>query len=187
MSDTATPANGSSVAWGSPEQQRITARRHAADKRLQFYGLGAIGLAILLLGILVASLVRTGYVSFVQSKVSLEIPLSAERIDPKNPEKANYRVIVRNAFRDLFPNIKNNKELRHIDKILSSEARFIVRDYVVANPDMIGKTVTFDLPLSDPFDQLHKKVIPSEVEALDATRDRTVQDACQSQCGQHRG
>lgn len=152
--------------WGSDAHKRMVARRHAADKRLQFYGMAAIGLAILLLGILVASLVRTGYVSFIQTKVNLEIPLESSRIDATKPQAANYRVIVRNAFRALFPEVKGNRNLRNIDKILSSEARFIVRDYVVANPDMIGKMVTLDLPLSDPFDQLHKGVIPSQVEAL---------------------
>ncbi len=165
MSDTAT-AKSPAEYWGSEEQKRKTARRHAADKRLQYCGLGAIGLAILLLGILVASLIRTGHVAFVQTKVQLEIPLDASRIDAKKPADANYRLIVRNAFRALFPNVKGNKALRNVDRILSSEARFIVRDYVIANADMVRKTVTLELALSDPFDQLHKGVIPSQVEAL---------------------
>ena len=165
MSDTALQKHPADF-WNSEEQKRKLARRHAADKRLQFYGMGAIGLAILLLGILVASLVSTGYVAFVQSKVQMEIPLDASKIDAEKPGAANYRVIVRNAFRSLFPNVRSPKAQRNVDRILSSEARFIVRDHVVANPNLIGQTITMDLPLSDPFDQLHKGVIPSEVEAL---------------------
>ena len=102
MSDTAIQKNPAGF-WNSEEQKRKLARRHAADKRLQYFGMGAIGLAILLLGILVASLVSTGYVAFVQSKVRMEIPLDAAKIDAEKPRDANYRVIVRNAFRSLFP------------------------------------------------------------------------------------
>lgn len=165
MSDTTvsdSPAHG----WGSVEQKRKLKRRYGADRRLQFYGMAAIGLSILLLGILVTSLVRTGYKAFVQTKVEMEIPLEAKRIDPKNPAAANYRVISRNAFRSLFPDVKGRTAQRSIDKILSSEARFIVRSFVIDNPDKIGKTVRLILPLSDPFDQLHKNVIPAQVEAL---------------------
>ncbi len=165
MSDIASTNNAPSY-WDSDKHRRTLARRHAADKRLQFYGLAAIGMAILLLGILVTSLVSTGYVAFVQSKVTLEVPLESSKIDANNPGAANYRVIVRNAFRKLFPDVQGARNIRNVDRILSSEARFIVRDYVVANPDMIGKTATLELPLSDPFDQLNKGVIPSQVEAL---------------------
>ena len=165
MSDTAA-SKGLASRLGSPEHEKKVRRRYAADRRLQFYGIAAIGLAVLLLGILVASLIQTGYKSFVQTKILLEVPLDAKRIDINNPGKANYRVIVRNAFRALFPDVKGRRNLRNLDKILSSEARFIVRDYVVANPDEIGKTIKIALPLSDPFDQLYKNVIPSQVPAL---------------------
>ena len=75
--------------WASPQARRNLRRRYAADRRLQFYGLAAIGLAILLLGILVVSLVRTGYTAFVQTKMELEIFLDPKRIDPENPRAGN--------------------------------------------------------------------------------------------------
>ncbi len=152
--------------WLSPGQQKNIRRRYRADRRLQIYGLLAIAMAILLLGILVFSLVRTGYKSFVQTKVTFPITLDSQRIKASDPGRGNYRVIVRNAFRALFPDVKGRRPLNDLDKILSSEARFIVRDRVVSNPDLIGKTVDFTLPLSDPFDQLFKNVIPAELLAL---------------------
>jgi phosphate transport system permease protein len=165
MSDTVTGGKASRHGWTSPEQKRRIRRRYAADRRLQFYGLAAIGLAVVLLGILVASLVHTGYKAFVQSKVTFEVFLDPERIDPAKPEAGNYRVVAREAFRALFPEAKGRRELRNIDRIVSSEARFLIRTFAIDNPDEIGKIVTLTVPLSDPFDQLHKGVIPAMLDA----------------------
>ncbi len=167
MSDTAIkPTQGHRIEWGSEQQLKNVKRRYAADRRLQLFGLGAISLAVLLLGILVFSLVQTGYKSFVQTKVLVEIPLDHPSIKRDEPGKGSYRVIVRNAFRSNFPEVSGRRDLRNVDRILSSQARFIVRDYVVANPELVGQTIKIALPLSDPFDQLHKKVIPSQIAAL---------------------
>lgn len=173
MSDLAAGGRDDLHDWASDANQSRTKKRHAADKRLQFYGLAAIGLAISLLGILVVSLVMKGYTAFVQTKIDLPIELDTSKFDPQNPSKGPYRSAVRNAFLALFPDVENRSEKRNLQKILSSEARFIVRDYMVSNPDAIGKKITLQLPLSDPFDQLHKGVIPSQIEALSRGERRT--------------
>lgn len=165
MTDTA-PTAPSPHAWDSAASQKMVKRRYAADRRLQLFGLGAIWLAIGLLGILVVSLVQSGYTAFVQSKVQVEVQLDPSKIDRADPGKANYRVIAREAFRSLFPDVSGRAALRDIDHIMSSEARFILRDHVVDHPEEIGKIITLTLPLSDPFDQLNKNVIPSRIEAL---------------------
>ena len=173
MSDIA--AAGKSVFYDEDDNKarRRIRKRYAADRRLQYYGLGAIGLAILLLGILLVSLIAQGYTAFVQTKIDLPIELDASKFDAENPFKGPYRGAVRQAFLALFPDVTNRREKRNLQKIISSEARFIVRDYAVRNPDIIGKKVTLTLPLSDPFDQLHKGVIPSEIEALTRGEKRT--------------
>jgi len=37
---------------------------------------------------------------------------------------------------------------------------------VVSHPDAVGTTIKLVVPVSDPFDQLHKKMIPAEIEVL---------------------
>jgi phosphate transport system permease protein len=167
MSDLAAKPSGAHD-WGSEANKRRIQARYRADRRLRLFGLAAIGLAILLLGILVGSLVLSGYKSFVQSKVELPIFLDPGKIDAQKPAAGNYRVVVRNAIRGLMPNVTDRKERRALERIFSSQARFTVRDYTIAHPDMIGQTVTFFVPLSDPFDQLNKDVIPSRITALSA-------------------
>jgi len=152
--------------WGSGATKRRVRRRYAADRRLQIYGLGAIALAVTLLGVLFTSLIFTGYVAFVTTKVDLTIYLDPSQIDPSKPADANYRKLTRDAFLGLFPDVTSKKEQRDLAKILSSGAPYIVRDYLVDHPGEIGKTVTIPVPLSDPYDQLYKGVIPSRIDAL---------------------
>jgi phosphate transport system permease protein len=141
-------------------------RRYAADRRLQIYGLSAIGLAVCLLGVLFASLIFTGYVAFTTTKVSLSVFLDAKEIDPAKPADANYRKLTRDAFFALFPDVTSKKEQRDLFKILSSGAPYIVRDYIVDHPEDIGKTVKIPVPVSDPYDQIYKGVIPARIDAL---------------------
>ncbi|WP_083567556.1 phosphate ABC transporter permease PstA [Hyphomicrobium sp. CS1GBMeth3] len=152
--------------WNSADTRRRVRRRYAANRRLQIYGLGAIGFAILLLGTLFSSLIFTGYVAFTTTKVKLAVHLDAGDIDPAKPESANYRKLTRDAFLAYFPGVSGQKEQRDLQKILSSGAPYIVRDYIVANKGDIGNVATITVPLSDPYDQLYKGVIPSHIEAL---------------------
>lgn len=152
--------------WASDQARRRVRRRYAADRRLQAYGIIAIGLAIGLLGILVASLIVTGAPAFFQSKVDLEVYIDPSKVDPADPAKGNFRSIVREAFLAQVPPPETDKQTTEVLKILTSDAPYIVRDYVTAHPDTIGKRITIPIALSDPFDQLHKGVIPKEVEAL---------------------
>ena len=152
--------------WASADSRRRLRRRYAADRRLQAYGIIAIGLAVGLLGVLVTSLVITGAPAFVQTKVDLAVYVDPAQVDAEDPAKGNYRILVREALAPFYPADVTDRQKTEIGKILTSDAPYIVRDYVVAHPDSIGKTITLPIAVSDPFDQLHKGVIPKEVDAL---------------------
>jgi len=152
--------------FASEESNRRVRRRYAADRRLQAYGIIAIGLAIGLLGILLTSLIITGYPAFTQTKVNLEIYIDPAKVDPKDPAQGNFRAIVRESLVSNFPEAATDKQKTDLTKILTSDATYIVRDYVVRHPETIGQRITLPIPVSDPFDQLYKGVIPKEVDAL---------------------
>jgi phosphate transport system permease protein len=173
MSDAIAQARGGRTRenyWGTNAAKRRVRRRYAADRRLQYYGLGSIGLAIALLGILFSSLIFSGYVAFFTTKIGLTIYLDPNVIDKANPGAANYRKMARDAFFTYFPEVPSPKERRQLGKLLSSGAPYVVRNYVIAHPEEIGDLVEIKVPLSDPFDQLHKGVIPREIDALSGDR-----------------
>jgi len=166
MTDTTPTEIASASYWGSDAEKKRVKARYAADRRLQFYGLGAIALAIVLLGILVVSLITAGYQAFVQTKVNLPVYVDPQYVNADDIRGGNFRLIARNAFQKLFPEVTNRGEVRELNKLMTSNAPYIVRDYVAANPESIGKTVTLQIALSDPYDQLHKGVMPPYLDAL---------------------
>lgn len=153
--------------WASSEANiRRIKRRYAANRRLQFYGLLAISLAIGLLGTLLGAIGYEGYKSFYQSKATLQFRLDPALIDPQNPGAGNYRRVIQTALEQYFPEARTPPERRQLGAIFSSQIDYVLRDYVVANPGLIGQTVPLAVPLSDPFDQLEKSVIPRYFAAL---------------------
>jgi len=145
--------------WHSGDANRRVRKRHARDRSLRYAGLGAIALALALLGILVSSLLYSGRHAFTQSVVELEYFIDPLKISRDDPAKGSYRSIVKKTILSHFPEVTNGREQRRIVKILSGGAKYLLRDHIVYNPEMVGKTILLELPLSDPYDQLHKGVI----------------------------
>lgn len=144
------------IDWNSQDIQRRVRRRHAAERRLKLLGLGAITLALSLLGLLIVSLTYMGHKAFVQTMVEVPVYIDPALVKPDNVFKGNYRTIARTAFLGLLPDIAEKRDQTNAFKMLSPGAPWIVRDRVLADPSLIGKTVTMSLPLADPMDQLHK-------------------------------
>jgi phosphate transport system permease protein len=155
---------------GSDSVKRRLRRRYAADRRLKYYGLAAIGFAIFVLAVLISSLVATGYTAFVQSVVELRVFVDPKFVKSEDFAGGNYRVITRQALANEFPDVKALRQQTALLRLLTSDAPYIVRDYVVSHPDSVGKTVTISIPFSDPFDQLHKGVIPAYLDPLRPTQ-----------------
>ncbi len=152
--------------WGSDVARSRVKRRYFHDRILQWLGLGSIGTAMLLLAILLSSLVSTGYPAFMTTKVELDVFIDPKLVTPENPGKGNFRKITRDAFDKYFPDVTSRSDKRRLYKIMSSGAPFNLRKHVLNNPELIGQTFKFAVPLSDPYDQLYKGVIPRQIEAL---------------------
>ncbi|WP_374627557.1 phosphate ABC transporter permease PstA [Devosia sp.] len=133
-------------------------RRYAADARLRLYGIVAILSAVGLLGVLLVTLIIGGAQAFVQTHARVDFPISAEHINADDLSKSNWRAIVSDGAKLLWPELTGPK-LRDAAKLMTNNTQFFVRDAVVRDPSVIGKTVTLEVPLSDPFDQLNKGVI----------------------------
>jgi len=152
-----------SVEWTTKATAAHRRRRHAADRRLRLYGIAAISLAIGLLAILIISLIGTGHKAFVQTMVRVDFPISSERVQPENIAAGNFRGVVSDALSAMFPEVVGPPELRSLGQILTNNTQFMVRDAVIADPSVIGGSVTLRVPASDPFDQLNKGVVSRDI------------------------
>src|SRR3546814_10746709 len=132
---------------------------------MRLYGLAAIGLAIGLLAILIGSLVLSGYTAFVQTKVPLQVYVDPAQVEADDIGGGNYRKLARDAFLDLLPAELSRPQQRSYLAMLSSGAPYLLRDRVMADPSLVGQTMTIRAPLADPIDQFPKGIIPRDVPA----------------------
>ena len=138
---------------------------------LQVLGITAIIFAFLMLFILVASLISSGYQAFTQTHIEIEIYIDPEKISEEKLPRGNFRSVLQTAISEQFPDITGNSNQRSLAKIMSNGAQFMLRDHIVANPNLIGSNITLKVPTSDPYDQLNKGLIdrgtPEEYRRLD--------------------
>lgn len=133
------------------------ARRRRAEWGLRMLGLGALAAAGLMLLTLLSSLIATGLPAFRQTHVTLEFPVRAD-LTVEKLAGANWRGMVQEGVKALFPGAEA-AELKKLAAIPSSGAQYMLRDAVIAAPEKIGTNVTLTVPVSDPYDQLHKGLI----------------------------
>jgi phosphate transport system permease protein len=162
MTDIDAMSHSAGIDWSSDTAVRRVRRRYGAERRLKLLGLGAIVLALGLLAVLVASLINVGHSAFLQTRVVVPVHVDPEMVDTENPAAGNYRSIVRESFLALLGDMEASDQ-RAAANLLSRGAQLMLRDAVVANPALIGRTVDFAFPAADPMDQLHKGVTPRDV------------------------
>ncbi|MBW4708943.1 phosphate ABC transporter permease PstA [Roseobacter sp. YSTF-M11] len=144
-------------------QDARTRKRNAAEKRFKAYGVVAISIGMLMLIILVFNIISRGTGAFQQTFVTLEVPLLAEKLDKKGNRDPNdlrkvstfgYAPLLRTAFEDKIAQNGIETELspKAMAGILSAGAPAQLRDFVLADPSMIGTTQQFEFLASSRVD-----------------------------------
>src|SRR5262245_12858931 len=124
--------------------RRRLRRRHAAEQRFRAYGVGAIGLAILALSTLLVSVVVRAIPAFWQYEVRLPIRFEPSPLDPEGVGAPalgpNYTGLLKEALRAQFPDVQGRSELRELGALLSTDAPFQLRERVLADPSLLGRS-----------------------------------------------
>ncbi len=168
MTDLA-PSMGGSVHRTARAEVRLR-RRYAAERRLKWYGIAAVVIALAMLFALLGSIGAKGYGAFLQTYVELEVLLDAEVIDPAGTRArqalsaADYQVLASRALYVRFPDVTQRRARRELRAIVSPGAGFALRRMVLDDPTLIGGTVTLSAPVGDDIDQLAKGAIDRSAE-----------------------
>ena len=142
-------------------------RRYAAERRYQAYGLAAIMLGLGFLVLLFTSIISNGWTAFLQSKITLDIAIDPEQVAPVGTtdedtlRQGNYTALARRAlYKALgFENRPDRRTRRQLNGLLSRGVDVQVRDEVLADPSLIGKTVKVGLLAHGNVDALLKGAI----------------------------
>ena len=191
---TASPARKTSQSLLEPDVR--TARRNAAEARFRWYGVFAIALAVMALIWLLISIVSNGAGAFQQTFISLDVELLEAKLDKKgNREPADLAKVSTFGYAPLIKTAINEKieaegiEIEGLKKpqsLISKEAAAQMRNFVLANPEVIGETRRFEFLASGRIDGYYKgrvtmqsaerdaNVSPEQLRLADALKDAGV-------------
>jgi phosphate transport system permease protein len=155
-------------------------KRYAKEKRFKAMGLGAVILGLTFVSLLFLDIVSKGYTAFVQTHVTLEVYFDPEVIDPQGTRdmeaiaRADFRQLVREPLRQLFPEVSSRRDKRSLYGLMSSGAPFQLLDMVREDPGLIGQRMTVELLVDDDIDMLVKGHIDRDAPAGDRRVNDTV-------------
>jgi len=133
-------------------------RRKRKERVLRGLGLSAICFAFLMLATLIVSLVTSGYSAFVQTHITLDVYVDPDEIRESRLPRGGFDDALTASLGTYLADVdlSDRATTKVIEKIFSNGAQFSLRDLVVAEPSLIGQTIELTVPVSDPYDQLHK-------------------------------
>ncbi|MCX7560685.1 phosphate ABC transporter permease PstA [Sulfitobacter sp. F26204] len=152
-------------------------RRRRKQALLQWIGLGAISIAFITLFILISSLVSTGWQAFSQTHLTFEVFVDPAEISAARLPRGGFDDALVVSLGKLLENadMSDRDTARAVEGVLSNGAQFQLRDLVVADPSLIGQTITLKVPVADTFDQLNKGLIDRDTpEALRRVKNREI-------------
>ena len=148
-------------AFAHPEALRRLKQRHAAERRFRLYGLTAIGVSILALLILLATISLQARSAFTRHVIAFDLTLDAAQIAPdgiEQPESiasnlSGFNQLVQQALRDRFPHYTDQLALRRelyglVPRLGVLSMAREVRDH----PEWIGSQRRLRVVLSDDLD-----------------------------------
>jgi phosphate transport system permease protein len=146
--------------------------RYWAEKRFKFYGLAAVSLGLLFLGVLFFSIISKGWSAFRQTYVQLEITYDPAVLDPAGAAskealaQGDYNALIKASLRSLFPTVDGRPTLRKLYGLMSSSAGFELQQRLADEPALLGRTERVWLLADDDLDQYYKgRILRSEPES----------------------
>ena len=157
-------------------------KRRSAEARFRFYGLAAIVIGIAFLVMLLVSIVSKGYTAFFQTMITVPVEFSEKVIDPSNKRAtdpkvmftANYPNLARDAVaKAVGVDPTDRAAVAKLKGFVSDGVRVQLRDLVMANPDLVGKTIPVTFLASANIDSAYK----GQIDLTVPESDRKVKDA----------
>ncbi len=129
-------------------EAKLVKARYGKDRRFQAYGIACIGIALIALVVLLTSIIGTGLSAFYRHTVTIDINLADAGVTPDNAAKADTRVLVRDAVRDMFPSVQSRRDKKDLAKLVSVAASLELRDAFRSDPSLAADgTISITAPL----------------------------------------
>ncbi len=170
MTDLAVPAQAQAIDISSDAARKRTRKRYRAEARFKGYGIAAILFALLFLLFLVTDILIKAVPAFTLYNLTLDVTPAQEDIDPQGTRdptviaRGDYVASIRASLYTLFPGVQEDRRSRQkLNGLVSSSGDADLRRMVVADPSLIGRSVSAPVLLSDDADLFYKGVVTDTV------------------------
>ena len=143
-------------------------KRHNAEKRFRFYGLASIFLALLFVLILVQNIFSKGISAFMKTAINVDVFYDPELLGVKNGAtkdeilEADFFDITIETLLKTYPTNNLDEENQLID-LFTTDAELEIKNALINNSNLLGKTVNLEITSSDDIDQLHTGNYPRDL------------------------
>ena len=168
-----------------------TKKRNAAERRFHAYGLFAVGLAMVALAMLLTSIFSSGSGAFQQTYITFDVALPEAKLDKsgtrdmavmKKVSTFGYAPVITTALTAKIESmgIETPLKSKQIGALVSKASAAKLRNFVLANPEVIGTTQQFEFLASGRIDGYMKgrvshesavqdgKISPEQLDLVDA-------------------
>ena len=176
-------AFGAPAAKGQPKSllnlDERTRKRNAAEARFRMLGKAAVAFGIIALIGLLASILSNGLSSFQQTYITIDVYLDPAKLDPSGTgDRAaiakvstfGYAPLIEKGLADTIAAkglVAEGLTPKAVGELISKDGPANLRNYVLADPSVIGKTVSFDLLAAGRIDGYYKGRVSMESAKLD--------------------
>jgi len=163
--------------WATSAMQARLLRRRRAERRFRLWGLFAICAAAATLATLLANIAWNGHSAFLQTQIRLDLELDPELLglpetwirEPSEEAlaRADFGAVVRQSLRAIFPEVEARREVGALQGLVSTGARTLLRDKLLRDPSLLGRTLSQWVPADDEVDMFVKGRISAEAAEVD--------------------
>ncbi|MBK8991464.1 MAG: phosphate ABC transporter permease PstA [Gammaproteobacteria bacterium] len=123
-------------------------RRYRRERRFRLYGIASVLVALASLALLFADIVSKGWQAFEQTQLQLEVHYDPEvlGIAPGASDEAlaaaDYEGVLKQTLLARFPGVMARAQKRELFRLLSAGAGYELRERLMAQPALLGRTET---------------------------------------------
>ncbi len=149
-------------------KEQLLNKRYKAEQRFRLYGQSAIFMALLFLTIFIFKIFSTGYSAFQKTWLIVPVNFDAELMMlDENPTKqdiedADYYEIALQSMWNLDPNA-NEDQQNQLKRMVSYFFEREIKQELLKDPNLLGKTKEVYLTASDDLDQVFKANYPRDL------------------------
>ena len=135
-------------------------RRYRTERLFRRIGIAAIVASLTFLALLFASMVYKGHGALLQTHIRLDVSIDSSWFEAGRVDNANYSGMIKAALQTLFPDATSRNDKRALSALVSTGAVYQLRDRVMDDRSLLGRTVILWVPADDDVDMLFKGQLP---------------------------